>query len=350
MLGELDPALKTYSALADFEAEDVQGVVTPNLDEIKALPQRHHDLWDLFKDVPNKLDEGAFEEHLGDEERREEFYSLLARFARTLAIALSTSDWVNDPRNERDIAMYKADLNRFQKLRTAVRKRYQEDIDFKQYEERVRKLLDTHIHASEVQTLTAPVNVFDDEAFNAAVGEQGTPASKADMIASVTKRTITERMEEDPVFYERLSKLIQQAIDDHKARRISELEYLRRVREARDEVVRPRHDDVPGEIRNNDHAVAFFHAIQEELAKLGDGGRDVKAISVEAASELLNIVEGHKVVNWTERDEIQNDMRNDMDDYLFDVLRDKKGLAISADIVDAITDRVLAIARSRLAA
>jgi hypothetical protein len=47
-------------------------------------------------------------------------------------------------------------LRRFQKLRTAVRKRYQEDTDFKLYEERVRKLLDQHIHASEVITLTAP--------------------------------------------------------------------------------------------------------------------------------------------------------------------------------------------------
>jgi type I restriction enzyme R subunit len=245
--------------------------------------------------------------------------------------------------------MYKADLNRFQKLRTAVRKRYQEDIDFKQYEERVRKLLDTHIHASEVTTLTAAVNIFDEEAFNAAVEEQGTPASKADMIASVTKRTITERMAQDPVFYERLSKLIQQAIDDHKARRISELEYLQRVRAARDEVVRPRYDDVPEEIRNNDNAVAFFHAIQEELEKLGRA-HDVTAISSETARELLNIVEGQKVVNWTEREEIQNDMRNDMDDYLFDVLLAKKGLTLSVDVVDAIVDRVLAIARSRLAA
>jgi type I restriction enzyme R subunit len=201
-----------------------------------------------------------------------------------------------------------------------------------------------------VQTLTAPVNIFDEMAFNAAVEEQGTPASKADMIASVTKRTITERMEQDPVFYERLSKLIQQAIDDHKAKRISELEYLRRVQEARDEVVRPRHDDVPDRIRNNDHAVAFFHAIQEELGKIPRGGGDARAISVEVAIDLLDIVEGHKVVNWTERAEIQNDIRNDMDDYLFDVLRDKKGLALSVDTVDAITDRILAIARTRLAA
>jgi type I restriction enzyme, R subunit len=46
VLGELDPALKTYSALADFEAEDVEGVVTQNLEEIEKLPQRHHQLWE----------------------------------------------------------------------------------------------------------------------------------------------------------------------------------------------------------------------------------------------------------------------------------------------------------------
>jgi type I restriction enzyme, R subunit len=181
VLGELDPALKTYSALADFEAEDIQGVITDNLEEIEKLPQRHHQLWDLFKEVRNKLDEEAFEQHLADEERREDFYERLAGFARTLAIALSTSDWVNDPKNEASISTYKDDLRRFQKLRTAVRKRYQEDIDFKLYEERVRKLLDQHIHASEITTLTAPVNIFDEQAFDAAVGEQATPASKADL-------------------------------------------------------------------------------------------------------------------------------------------------------------------------
>ena len=178
VLGELDPALKTYSALADFEAEDLRQVVAPNSEEIGKLAQRHHDLWDVFKEVRNKLDEEAFEQYLADEERRADFYDRLASFARTLAIALSTADWVNDPKNERDIAIYKSDLKRFQKLRTAVRKRYQEDIDFKKYEERVRKLLDTHIHASEVVTLTAPVNIFDEKAFSDAVAEQGNSSFK----------------------------------------------------------------------------------------------------------------------------------------------------------------------------
>ncbi len=122
---------------------------------------------------------------------------------------------------ERNVQLL-AHLRRFQKLCTAVRKRYQEDIDFKLYEERVRKLLDQHIHASEVITLTAPVNIFDEQAFEEAVGEQSIPAS---MIASLTQRTITERMEEDPVYFERISALIQEAIDDHRAQRISQLNF-----------------------------------------------------------------------------------------------------------------------------
>jgi type I restriction enzyme R subunit len=347
VLGELDPALKTYSALAEFEAEDIQGVVTSNLEEIDKLPQRHHDVWDLFKQIRNKLDEEAFEQHLADEERREDFYDRLADFARTLAIALSTADWVNDPKNEIVIATYKNDLRRFQKLRTAVRKRYQEDIDFKLYEERVRKLLDQHIHANEVVTLTAPVNIFDEKAFDEAVGEQQTPASKADLIASLTQRTITERMDEDPVYFERLSALIQKAIDDHRAERISQLDFLNIVRGAREQVVRPRHEDVPENVRNNDTAVAFYHALEKHLSDAAPG-RNVRAEAAEGAAAMLEIVERRRVVNWAQRDDIQNEMRNDLDDYLFDEMRDRKGLPLTPAIMDDIIDRTLSIARARL--
>jgi type I restriction enzyme R subunit len=348
VLGELDPALKTYSALADFEAEDIQGVVTQNVEEIEKLPQRQHHLWDLFKELPNKLDEEGFERHLGDEERREDFYERLAQFARTLAIGLSTADWMNDPRNEGAIASYKEDLRRFQKLRTAVRKRYQEDIDFKLYEERVRKFLDQHIHANEVVTLTAPVNIFDEKAFDEAVGEQATPASKADMIASLTQRTITERMEEDPVYFEKISALIQKAIDDHRAQRISQLEFLNIVKDAREQVVRPKHDDVPKHLRGNDTAVAFYHAIEKHLGAVNTSGQDIRADAAEAAETMLNIISRRRVVNWTQRDDIQNEMRNDLDDYLFDVMRDGKGHPLTPDLMDEIIDRILSIARTRL--
>jgi type I restriction enzyme, R subunit len=348
VLGELDPALKTYSALADFEAEDIQAAISDNREEIEKLPQRHHQLWDLFKQIRNKLDEEAFERHLADEERRGDFYERLAAFARTLAIGLSTADWVNDPANASVIGTYKDDLRRFQKLRTSVRKRYQEDIDFKLYEERVRKLLDQHIQANEVVTLTAPVNIFDEQAFEHAVGEQTTPASKADLIASLTQRTIVERMEEDPVYFERLSALVQKAIDDHRAQRISELEFLNIVRAARDQVVRPKHEDVPERLRTDDTAVAFYHALEKHLSDAVPG-KDIKVEAAEGAEAMLDIIKRRRVVNWTQREDIQNEMRNDLDDYLFDVMRDEKGLPLTPAIMDDIIDRTLNIARTRMA-
>ncbi len=45
---------------------------------------------------------------------------------------------------------------------------------------------------------------------------------------------------------------------------------------------------------------------------------------------------------------IQNEMRNDLDDYLFDVMRDGKGHPLTPDLMDEIIDRILSIARARM--
>ena len=62
-----------------------------------------------------------------------------------------------------------------------------------------------------------------------------TTAARADIIAHETKRTITENMDKDPAFYEKFSKLIQDAIDGFKNQRISDLEYLQKASAIRDE-------------------------------------------------------------------------------------------------------------------
>jgi type I restriction enzyme R subunit len=125
------------------------------------------------------------------------------------------------------IGAYKADLKRFANLKAAVKLRYAESIDYRDYEPKIQKLLDTHISANEVLKLNEPVNIFDANAFQQVVEEQGQgrpTSAKADMIAHATKRAITERLDEDPAFYEKFSKLIQAAIDDYRAGRISDLE------------------------------------------------------------------------------------------------------------------------------
>jgi type I restriction enzyme R subunit len=53
-------------------------------------------------------------------------------------------------------------------------------------------------------------------------------------------------------------------------------------------------------------------------------------------------------VNWPQREDIQNDMRNDLDDYLFEVVRDEHGYALTPEVMDDIIDRILSIARARM--
>ena len=90
LLGELDIALTTYSAFEGYDAADLAGTVHDVREEIRRLPQLHDQLWDLFKAVRNKRDMEQFEQHLGDEAIRQDFYARLRAFTRCLHISLSS--------------------------------------------------------------------------------------------------------------------------------------------------------------------------------------------------------------------------------------------------------------------
>src|SRR5690606_36711992 len=94
VLGELDQALTTYSALEGFEEGELKGALTSIHEETSMLPQRHAELWDLFKTVKNRHDEEAFEQILADEKLRADFYERLSAYGKTLAIALSSERFI----------------------------------------------------------------------------------------------------------------------------------------------------------------------------------------------------------------------------------------------------------------
>ncbi|MEM8727613.1 MAG: hypothetical protein AAGE99_02740 [Chlamydiota bacterium] len=220
-----------YDPFEGFDEEDLLGTLTSVNEEVQMLPQRYSDLWDVFREVKNKHDEEAFEVLLADDELREDFYERLAEYSKTLGIALSTDKFIMET-DEVKLRNYKADLKRFRNLKKSVKLRYAEVVDYRDYEPKIKKLLDTHIQVNEVVQLNAPVDIFDDQHFDAVKKGQGihsgkSTAAKADTIAHATKKVINEKMAEDPTFYEKFSKLIQQAIDDFKARRISDLDYLK---------------------------------------------------------------------------------------------------------------------------
>ncbi|HLA42408.1 MAG TPA: HsdR family type I site-specific deoxyribonuclease, partial [Aggregatilineales bacterium] len=168
VLGELNEAMNLYDALAEYDVEDIQGTFADVAEEIQRLPGVHSDLWAIFQSITNKGDTEAMERYLEPEDKRRRFYETLTDYARVLRVALSTTRFYEDTLEKR-ITLYKNDLKFFHELRQAVKLRYAEAVDYREYEEKVRKLMDEHIKATGTSTITELVNIFDAEKFDAEV-------------------------------------------------------------------------------------------------------------------------------------------------------------------------------------
>ncbi|VDB00508.1 Type I restriction-modification system, restriction subunit R [Olavius algarvensis spirochete endosymbiont] len=352
VLGELDKALTMYSAFEGFDESDLVGTLTSINSEIEKLPSRYSDLWDLFKTVKHSYDEEAYEVLLADDELREEFYGRLSEFGKTLGIALSSEKFLTET-DEKTLSRYKADLRKFQSLKASVKLRYAEAIDYRDYELKIKKLLDTHIQANEVVQLNEPVNIFDDKMFNQVKEEQGvyqtkkTTASKADTIAHATKKVITEKMDEDPAFYEKFSKLIQQAIEDFRAKRISDLDYLNKVVDIRNKVVGKVHDDIPDKLSGNENAMAYFGVLKPLLEKHELSEEDLESAAADTGIAIHGILEKHKKVHFWDDEDAQKQAVNEIEDYLYDELKRERGIELSLDQMDDIIEKVLQVAKHR---
>ena len=369
VVAELHSALELYSDLAGkFDKEDLEGTLTHIAEEVKKLPERHDALWDLFKAVKNKKDEESFEVALEAKAVREDFYTRLWQFCRALKLAASSIQWVRDTPPEQ-ARRYKEDAAFFQKLRASVKRRYAEEVDYRDYEKQIQKLLNTYVQAEEVIQVVAPVNIFEREAFAKEVERAGSDRAKADTIANRTKRTTTERMEEDPFFYRRLSALLQQAIDDYRAQRISEADYLAKVTAVMEQTRGGNQSQVPEALRQNELSRALFGALKEQLVvppapaspptggmvreesapygkPMSRPGSPADELLAEAALAMDEIIRKHAVVRWRENVDAQNRMRNDLDDFLFD-LQKRKGITLSFTQMDAILESVIRIALHR---
>jgi type I restriction enzyme R subunit len=350
VLANLDQALDLYAALPEFAKEDLEDIcktLTDLTDYVKKLPQKYSDLWEIFKTIKNKRDEEAFELHLGDEAIRTRFYERLSDFARTLAIALSSVKFIEQTASEK-IEKYKSDLKFFMNLRNAVRRRFSEVVDFKEYEQKIQKLIDTHVGTGEVEKITELVNIFDKEHFAKEVEKVHGTASKADTIAYRLKKTINEKWQEDPAFYKKFSDLLKETIAAFRQQRISDAEYLKNVKEIMSSVRNRTGDDIPDALKENDIAKAFYGITKATLSACISDELNLVAITAAASLKIDQIIRDIKIVNWENNNDIQNHMRTEIEDYLFE-LKDTQEVGLTFDGIDSIMEQCLDVARVRYA-
>lgn len=345
VLENLKDALEQYTdAAEDFEAH--LGEALQLLDAaVGDLPQRHSDVWDVFKTVSNKHDREAMERFLADETERHRFYERLTDYSKVLRLALAAVSFHEETPVEQ-IDRYRRDLKYFMQLRASAARRYAETVDFGQFQAPIQKLLDQYVGAGEVETLVEPVSILDKDAFAREVEAAETPDAKAEMIANRVRRAIHEHLDEDPVFYKRFSELIDKTLADLHAKRLSQMEALARMQDIHERVRdRRAFEDVPESLKTRDVAKAYFDILRDQFATAGVALEEAAFPGL--AIRIEDIIQAKRKVDWADDMDVQNKMRIAIEEELF-ALKDRHGIELDFDTIDRLLDRIIDVARRRV--
>jgi type I restriction enzyme R subunit len=349
VLKELDEALGVYSEYDEDDLDVFRETLVPVSDKIAELPQRHSDLWELFKMIPNKRDLEAYAQSLRMEDRRHEFYDRLTAFSSVLQLALSTKEFFEST-DEKTIQRYKDDLNMFSKLRTAVQLRYSDTIDYKKYEARIEKLINHHVESDAVKVITNLVNIFDKENFQKEVDSVVGTAAKADTIATRTAKYIQENMDSDPAFFKKFSQLIKETIELYEQGRLTDNEYLEKMMQYKEDVLNHTDSELPPELEHNNAAKAYFGIALENYKRLFPEMpvREMALATANAFDDIIHqtvIVDGSVLVDWQSKNDIIGKMKIRLEDELIDNVKRKYGVNFPFDDMDIIIDGCVDVAK-----
>jgi type I restriction enzyme R subunit len=184
------------------------------------------------------------EELKAREHQRFALYKAVASLLR--AYANIADDMPQAGYKEPQIAKIKVDVNSAVDLRELIRLASGETIDLKAYEADMRHLIDTYIEARDPKKISA----FDDMGLIEVIERSGLAEAIAQLpgamrknkdavaetIANNVRSKIIKEHLNDPAFYDKMSALLKEILDDLKAKRISYEKFLKRIAE---DVIKP---------------------------------------------------------------------------------------------------------------
>lgn len=347
LIEKLDTAMDMYSGagLENFDGGDLKGVVVDVMSAIGNLRSAYTQLVELFAPVGSISDAEAVEVFLADDKMRQDFYTLLCAFGRALHLVLNAEQAYNALSKE-ERQKYQDTFIFFSKVRRSVKLQYCDAIDNAEYEPLMQNLLDTHLSVAGLKKITSPIDILNKDDFEKELEELGSLRSKADAIASRMTRSISEKRDENPAYYDSFSKRIRDALALYKEKVISEAEYLAKMRTIMGDYHAGRSTvSYPERIKNNVHAQAFFGVLTALFDEVEDE-RITPDFVAEVSEEITKIVASHSQVDWTNNKTIHDRISQDIDD-LFYKYEKERGLKLSFDLIDKVIDNVKTVALRR---
>ena len=363
ILAELDTTIQKYQDLASrtqggYDISDIAGLYNQMSTEYKRLPQLYKQLWAIFDDVKNKNDIEQLRQVLVPkiEERggelvdvhlkvREDFYEALTAFASCLKVALQSATFFEDKSfSDQDRRHYKETVTQFSSLRQLVQQDAGERIDYDEYAEQVKKLLDKHVVGVEVKEPGGAYEV-------GKMGQKQQPEdwsedktrNETDIIKTRVTRMIEQELRDDPYAQEAFSKLLRQAIEEAEKLFDHPLKQYMLFREFEEQVQDRRLNDIPDAFAGNRHAQAYFGVLKKVLPEaLAVLDQQVQDKWVKVAFEIDQMVETSVAENSINPQNIEADIRKKLLPRMF---QECKAIGGGMDQAKKIVEMIIQITR-----
>jgi len=186
------------------------------------------------------------------ESRRAALYKAVAALVRAYANIADELEAAGY--SSADITRIRRQIDRYLALREIIRKASGESLDLKAYEADMRHLIDTYIQADEPRKISP----FDDvpllelivktgiaDAIAAQLGSLADERAVAETIENNVRRKIIREHLNDPMYYDKMSALLDEIIAARKARALEYEEYLKRIAELAKQVETGQADGTP---------------------------------------------------------------------------------------------------------
>ncbi|GAA9845952.1 HsdR family type I site-specific deoxyribonuclease [Helicobacter pylori] len=271
----------TNGAFENYEREDIQGLISDKAQKIKKkLEEARDQLRSLCESVKEPKDEMDYTAYFcGSDleksaQKRRLFYQLVGMFLRMF---VELNNLEKPIYSKEEMQKIKQEVEFYRHLQKVIGLNSGDSVDLKSYSEDMRRILDAYIKAKDSKTLIKiedqglcevlaqmDINDFHKELSQAFKNE----SFMAESIANNTRKRIIEKEASDPKYYEKLSSLLNDLINQFREKKLTYLEYLQQIHDLAKQVIHKEDKSYPKKINTNALKTLYDNLDQNEALAL----------------------------------------------------------------------------------